>query len=363
MSACWRPTSSRGSRRPDRPRRSVHEDRYLDTEDGALEAAGYSGRLRSTGKGDHPHAQGPGAPRQRRLDAPARGAGGSGGSRAAAGRVARHRRLGTRSSGSSASAPLRDLVALRQVRQKRNYALNGTVVEVSVDDVEVLVGAQVAERFAELELELREGDEVNLEPLADMLGEIEELVAVDSSKFERALEVVRREPRDLEPDEVDAAAAAARPRGGGDPPLRPIRRAAAPTAQVGPGDGHGCGGRRRGGIRRRPRGGARRHARSVPEPPRILVPKSPGVLADDHIAEAGRKVLRFHLARMVAREAGTRDGDGCRGAARDARRDASSAGGVARVRRCLRPEAHGAPPEAAASSWRPTSARSATSTS
>ena len=28
-----------------------HEDRYLDTEDGALEAAGYSGRLRSTGKG------------------------------------------------------------------------------------------------------------------------------------------------------------------------------------------------------------------------------------------------------------------------------------------------------------------------
>ena len=32
------------------------------------------------------------------------------------------------------------------------------------------------------------------------------------------------------------------------------------------------------------------------------------MLADDHIAEAGRKVLRFHLARMVAREAGTREG-------------------------------------------------------
>src|SRR6185369_16133614 len=77
------------------------------------------------------------------------------------------------------------------------------------DDVEVLVGAQVAERFAELELELRDGDEVNLEPLADMLGEIEELVAVDSSKFERALEVVRREPREPEPDEVDAETGAA----------------------------------------------------------------------------------------------------------------------------------------------------------
>ncbi len=28
-----------------------HEDRYLDTDDGALEAAGYAGRLRSTGRG------------------------------------------------------------------------------------------------------------------------------------------------------------------------------------------------------------------------------------------------------------------------------------------------------------------------
>ena len=38
------------------------------------------------------------------------------------------------------------------------------------------------------------------------------------------------------------------------------------------------------------------------------VAKTPGVLAEDHLAEAGRKVLRFHLARMVAREAGTRTG-------------------------------------------------------
>jgi CHAD domain-containing protein len=39
-----------------------------------------------------------------------------------------------------------------------------------------------------------------------------------------------------------------------------------------------------------------------------MVGKTPGVLADDHVAEAGRKVLRFHLARMINREAGTRDG-------------------------------------------------------
>ncbi len=40
----------------------------------------------------------------------------------------------------------------------------------------------------------------------------------------------------------------------------------------------------------------------------LVVGKSPGVTADDHVAEAARKVLRFHLARMLAREAGTRAG-------------------------------------------------------
>jgi CHAD domain-containing protein len=45
-----------------------------------------------------------------------------------------------------------------------------------------------------------------------------------------------------------------------------------------------------------------------PARPRLMVGKTPGVLADDHFAEAGRKVLRFHLARMINREAGTRDG-------------------------------------------------------
>jgi CHAD domain-containing protein len=40
-----------------------------------------------------------------------------------------------------------------------------------------------------------------------------------------------------------------------------------------------------------------------------LVPASPGVRADDSLAEAGRKVLRMHLARMLAFEAGTRSGE------------------------------------------------------
>src|SRR5439155_409896 len=68
-------------------------------------------------------------------------------------------------------------------------------------------------------------------------------------------------------------------------------------------------------------GGARTEATPRPKPRartdaavethdrhRLTVGKTPGVLADDHLAEAGRKVLRFHLARMIAKEKGTRDG-------------------------------------------------------
>lgn len=41
---------------------------------------------------------------------------------------------------------------------------------------------------------------------------------------------------------------------------------------------------------------------------RLRVPRQPGVRADDPLSEAGRKVLRLHLARMLAVEAGTRTG-------------------------------------------------------
>jgi CHAD domain-containing protein len=46
------------------------------------------------------------------------------------------------------------------------------------------------------------------------------------------------------------------------------------------------------------------HARSQARPP-----AKPGILADDPLAEAGRKVLRLHLLRMLQAENGSRDGD------------------------------------------------------
>ena len=49
-------------------------------------------------------------------------------------------------------------------------------------------------------------------------------------------------------------------------------------------------------------------AGDVPARPALVVGKTPGVTRDDLLAEAGRKVLRFHLARLLAREEGTRTG-------------------------------------------------------
>ena len=100
-----------------------HEDRYLDTEDGALEAAGYSGRLRSTGKGTlltlkglERHDNGGSTHRREELEGPADPAQPPAAWPASEARDAVIRIVGERS--------LRDLVALRQVRQKRNYARN-----------------------------------------------------------------------------------------------------------------------------------------------------------------------------------------------------------------------------------------------
>jgi CHAD domain-containing protein len=44
------------------------------------------------------------------------------------------------------------------------------------------------------------------------------------------------------------------------------------------------------------------------ETSRLVVGRTPGVRAEDTLAEAGRRILRFHLAKMLAKEAGTRAG-------------------------------------------------------
>ena len=170
----------------------VHEDRYVDTADGALAAAGYAGRLRASNgggsvitlKGLRRLDEGGVAHRREEIEGPADPSTGADHWPQSAARDAVLDIAG--------GEPLIDLVRIRQQRRKRDYVRDGHRVELSVDDVEVVVDGRVIERFAELELELRKGDEVALQPLADLLSEIEELVPADTSKLERALEAVGR---------------------------------------------------------------------------------------------------------------------------------------------------------------------------
>jgi CHAD domain-containing protein/adenylate cyclase class IV len=300
------------------PTRTVeNEDRYVDTPGGALAAAGYAGRLRSNGdetvitlKGLRRQDDGGAAHRREELEGPADLASTPGDWPASAARDAVVAIAG--------GAVLEELVRIRQVRRKRDYAADGTTVEVSVDDVEVVMGDRVIERFAELEVELREGDEDRLEPLSDLLSEVEELVPAETSKLERAMEAVRREAEAGSGDGsgngagipvMAASAIASRTDVAGG--LAVAGRAGAPDgadAAADAGDAESAVGRGDAGGEGPAEAAPAEEAVAAPEPPRIIVPKSPGVLADDHLAEAGRKVLRFHLARMITREPGTRAG-------------------------------------------------------
>ncbi|HEU0244998.1 MAG TPA: CYTH domain-containing protein, partial [Candidatus Limnocylindrales bacterium] len=359
----------------------LNEDRYLDTPDAALAAAGYAGRLRSaddgtviTLKGLRRLDEGGAAHRREELEGPADPTQPPAAWPASAARDRVIEIAGDR--------PLEELVTVRQLRHKRLFGAEGTVVELSLDDVEVVADGRVIDRFAELEAELREGEEAALGPLADLLGGIEELVPAATSKLDRAMDAVHRE-RAVAPDAAgateratgDAAgneredasdhvaklddegvgttvAVVAAPTGtsadadgdlaideaptvadelaadlevasdelddegedeadedldteAGDDPLLAIdsepdpfavdaiepvpvaAAAAAPRAEPPPAKAPDA------------------DAAATPKPePRLTAGKTPGVLTDDHLAEAGRKVLRFHLARMVAREPG-----------------------------------------------------------
>jgi CHAD domain-containing protein len=246
------------------PVRTVQvDDRYVDTAEGDIARAGYAARLRTiagaTMVGLKALAQGSdtvGLHRREEIEGPA------------------HRTdppvLWPPSDARSVvmeiagDAPLVELVTLRQTRRKRDLRQGSTVLELSVDEVEVIVRDTVADRFVELEVELVRGDDRRVTALRDHLAADDALQASDLSKLEAALATVRgHSASSPDVDEVESPTPSERPVGSPE---------------------------------------------TSPEVPPLVVPKSPGVSADDHVAEAARKVLRFHLARMLAREAGTREG-------------------------------------------------------
>jgi CHAD domain-containing protein len=328
---------------PITPVRSTQlEDRYLDTADGALARAGFAARLRQTAKGTtvsvksiaRRNGDGTGATHRREeLEGPA--------DRTAGPRDWPHSDARSLILEQCGDAPLVEVVTIRQLRRKRKLQSDDTVVEVSLDEVDAVSRSRVVERFVELEVELLQGDEEALARIEGVASGDPALAPSTGSKLESALAAIRatsgkrakraallladpeavveEETTNPETDgpettgvieavtaaEIEAAAeadvsAAASPSEAADAAEAGAGTTAAPSADVVAKAVASAGSTE-------PPGGS--HAgHDDAGGTRLSVPRTPGVLLDDHIAEAGRKVLRFHLARMLAKEQGTRDG-------------------------------------------------------
>jgi CHAD domain-containing protein len=302
----------------DPARSSRIEDRYIDTDDGAMALAGYAVRLRRSRSGTTVSVKSlgsvpgeGGAIRREELEGPADPSASPADWPASAARTLILEYAG--------AVPLVELVTIRQVRRKRQIRDAGTRVELSLDEVTVFAGGHEAGSFSELEAELRRGGESRLIELAAIFdadpslsrateskmeaalavlaapnsaGEVNVLVGTDEHGLEQGelpaddlLEADGLEPDDLALDDLAQDVLAADETSGDSlPELAESLSTTPPTTD---------------------------DTVLSPEPlsdNRLVVGKSPGVTAEDHVAEAGRKVLRFHLARMLAREAGTREG-------------------------------------------------------
>ncbi|HVA87393.1 MAG TPA: CYTH domain-containing protein, partial [Candidatus Saccharimonadales bacterium] len=351
-------------------RASQYEDRYLDTRDGALDRAGFSARLRqmhaTTVVNVKSTQQSEGSLQRRtELEGPADRT-----LAPIAWPASPARSLILELCG---DVPLVERVMIRQLRRKRRLRAGETTVEVSVDEVDVLSRTQLVDQFVELEIELISGDEGPLLELRDVLDADPELrpsrvsklqaalsaiyggrrsgsgrrAQAEAARAERAAATVRsaaaertagserptiREPAEgIEPTKI-ARASAAEPAASGpgsvgtSPPILPIPLALAangashddiPTIPlaVDPTAPARAPTPRDASPKRRPKRGRGAgdpvaiSGDSIDETPPLTVGRTPGVTADDVVAEAGRKVLRFHLARLIDREDGTRLGE------------------------------------------------------
>jgi len=328
-----------------RARQVQVEDRYLDTADGALGRAGYAARLRRgpsmtviSVKSTTPAATA--LHRREELEGPADLSLDPHAWPASAARslILEH----------AGEAPLIELVTVRQLRRTRTLADEASEVELSLDEVAVVAGGRVVDRFLELEVELRRGPSEGLEALATVLAGDPDLEPETASKLERALAAAGsrgggrprgRAPTALETGGANAAAtgatsaaAAAVERSASDLPAGrdpEIPPGAAEPPDASPGGGTAAEPAPRAAEAAPPNAEATSplavdRAGQAPAPTepspgeaadadasvrvRLAVGKTPGVTADDNLAEAGRKVLRFHFARMLAKEAGTRSG-------------------------------------------------------
>jgi len=343
------------------------EDRYIDTSDGALARGGYGARLRrqggtvtltlkSQGRGEGPSGT---LFRRVELEGPAT--------------VDLHpeswpdsearRRL----KALAGDAPLVPRFTLRQVRRERDLRGSDGWAVLSLDAVRVEAAGRDIGGGSFVEVESRGGSERMLQEVGAILEGSGAVTPEGRSKEALATELLNaaRQPGSVRPwgpgddgaqpapapprapakvaaapapaltpppagePEPEPAAAAASPApaavepspaavepspAAAEPPPTPAAEPAAPPAEPAPPR------RRARAAAARPAPKRTRRARAATaegaEPDerariieRLRVGRTPGVVGGDSLAEAGRKVLRFHFARMLEREAGTREGD------------------------------------------------------
>jgi inorganic triphosphatase YgiF len=165
-------------------------DRYLETPDRGLRAAGYGVRIRTDADGTRltlktiAERATPGAAvRREELDGPADPT-------RPLDRWPRSAAL-DRLLDIAAGAPIAEVVALRQVRRRRILeAPGGTRVELSLDDVAIEADGRTLERFAELEIELLSGPEPPLVELGALLSADARLDDDGPSKLATAMAAV-----------------------------------------------------------------------------------------------------------------------------------------------------------------------------
>ncbi len=315
--------------------RSVRlEDGYVDSADWGLARAGFAARLRRTSAGTlisvKAHAtSGVRLHRREEIEGPA--------DAASAPRDWPDSQARTVVLELCGDEPLIELLKIRQLRRVRRLEAGESRAELSLDEVEVFGNDTLLERFDELEVELKKGGEEPLEALADLFDRDEALRPVSGSKLDRAVlamrtalptmpEAVRRRWSTAPPELLDGKSKAARRKGRAasegattDGLARPPRDATrsstdpAATSETDPGTSRVSEAEPAASA---PGGPESESSESQPEPaPQTPIlarrpgPRTLGIVADDSLPEAARKVLRFHFARMQNREAGARNGD------------------------------------------------------
>ena len=274
-------------------------DRHLDTADGAVRRAGFAARLRRTGdvtvislKGAAVNGSGGALHRRPEIEGPA-----SEGLDPTAwpASEARERLLAL-----TGPRPLEVRFTLRQTRRERDLRGADGWAVLSLDAVGVEAAGQSLGDLRILEVESKGGSEAILTGVARELAAEPALAPETRTKAALADELLARAGLADAPN----PAALVGQRGASDE----VRRAEGASEETGRAG--------RAGPATPPERGA--PVEAGPEPrahavvrggrPPLEVGRTPGVLADDPLAEAGRKVLRFHFARLLAREGGTREG-------------------------------------------------------